>query len=225
MNKLIRHNLELLKDLLARTKKGIAKAWIETKTGEIEKKAPAKKKHWVAVHIRAHVGPHGSSLMISEETSEKLFHFEEWTPEARRVVLETVQAANDALFAKRKKHSDREVIRQAWHDVDRVGAEDLLKGHAPGTYIFRKDDFADVLETSLHSRFGKSPHCVTLTYVDKTGIVRDKTLVFKNSHVQVYNDDPQLLEPRFETVEEAMFSIDPMIASPLKTKIKMRKAA
>lgn len=247
-DRVVKHNLELLKDLLHRAKQEKFKAWIETTTGEIRTKPPSggpkKESAWVAVQIHLQLSPSEleSGLCIDEDTKkgEKVFNFEGWTTRARHAVLETCHAINNklaampraekgeflerfasaqiSLLAQRKEKHEQEFIQEAWHDLDREGAEVALENHRKGTYLFRKDPFAEVLEAALQSRFGKSPYCITLTYLDEMSIVRDKTLVFKDKRILVYDDDPQLLEPRYATIEEAMHHIDPLISIPLKAK-------
>ncbi len=250
-DQVVKHNLELLKDLLQRAKKGKCKAWIETTTGEISDEPPTggpkKTGAWKAVQIRLNLSPLDAEtvLVISEDTKagDKLFHFEGWTVKARHAVLETLRVINTklaktpqgeerdaflanfaslqiSLMAHRKEKREREWIEEAWHDLDREGAEQALNGQPIGTYLFRRDIFATLLEDTLKSRFGKSPYCITLTYLDEAGIVRDKTLVYKDKHFLVYNDDPQLLETRYTSVMDAIHSIDPCIALPMKSKLR-----
>lgn len=208
---------------------------------------PKKTGAWKAVQIRLNTSlPDAEAvLVINEDTKAggKLFHFEGWTVKARHAVLETLQIINTklakmpqrekrdtffenfasaqiSLMAKRKEKHIRDLVKEAWHDLDREGAEQALKGESNGTYLFRRDIFASLLEDTLKSRFGESPYCITLTYLDETGIVRDKTLVYKDKHFLVYNDDPQLLETRYASVSDAIHSIDPCISLPLKSKLR-----
>lgn len=250
-DRVVKHNLELLKDLLTRSKKHKCKAWIEATTGEIRTKLPEgaskKKGAWKAVQIHLQISPPDpeTALCIDEDgkKGDTLFHFDGWTHRARHAVLETVNIINHklselpkshrsaeflerfataqiTLMAQRKERHEQELLQEAWQDVDRVEAEQILEGMPNGTYLFRKDPFAEILEASLQSRYGNSPYCVTLTYLDQRGIVRDKTLVFKDKRVLVYDDDPQLLETRYASIEEAMHSIDSSITQPLKGKLR-----
>ncbi len=245
-DRVVKHNLELLKSLLQRSRHGKCKAWIETTTGEISTKPPTgeeKKRKWRAVKIQLAGEPSLAqpALMIEEDTktSEEIFDFSGWAIRARRVVLETVQTINTRLATLPRGEKSEEflarfavaqitlmrqgkektnLILEAWHNIDRVGAEKALEGHPGGTYLFRKDDYTALLEQELFNRFDGTVHyCVTLTYLDETGIVRDKTLVQREKYLVIFNDNPNLMEPHFATLEDAMRSIDPSLSRPLKT--------
>src|SRR5579885_2540533 len=97
-DRVVKHNLELLKDLLIRSKEKKAKAWIESTTGEIRTKLPEgvvqKKSAWKAVQIHIETSPSAETFLCIDEDSPKgdrAFSFEGWTHRAEHAVLETVK--------------------------------------------------------------------------------------------------------------------------------------
>lgn len=243
-DKVVKHNLELLKDLLRRAKNERPNAWVEVTTGEMRMQAPsgpeAKQETWKVIRISLeNDSKENLSLEIHEANKEgdNVFDVKGWTIKARRVVLETIHAINDRiahltrakshefldhflsadidLMTKHRQGGD-DLVYAAWYDLDREGTERLLDGCPKGTYLFRKDPFAKVLEEEIHLRFGKETDCITLTYIDQEGLIRDKTLVYKDKGIIIYNDDPNLLGPTYGSISDFIQVMQPTLVFPLK---------
>ena len=56
---------------------------------------------------------------------------------------------------------DRNILNDAWHDANRMQAESLLEGKPVGTYLFRKDPYAAILEKQLEEQMNKKIQCFT----------------------------------------------------------------
>ncbi len=89
---------------------------------------------------------------------------------------------------------------EPWLLVDRLGAEEFLKDKPVGCYLFRKDEYAALLEKMLP----QPVTCFTLTRVEEGGRISDHTLVCKEERWLIYNDDPSLSGPFYETIEELL---------------------
>ncbi len=114
-----------------------------------------------------------------------------------------------------KLEKGKDLIHEAWHQVDRVGAEHLLKDKDVGTYIFRKDDFADILQDQLHRAHKKLIKCVTLSFVDHDQKLCDQTLVKTDEGWLVYNDDPTLEEPIYPSIDAYLDNMRGVLKTPL----------
>ncbi len=109
----------------------------------------------------------------------------------------------------------RDIIHDAWHQVDRLGAERVLQEKEVGTYIFRKDPFAEIMESELSRAHGELVKCVTLSYVSYNGRVCDLTIVKIEKGWLFYNDDPNLDEPIYPTSNMLLESLRSVIKKPL----------
>lgn len=110
----------------------------------------------------------------------------------------------------------RDIIHEAWHQVDRIGAEKLLLHHQTiGNYLFRKDPIAEQLEKRLSKEWKISIKCLTLTYLDPEEHVRDLTIVLKGDLWMFYDDSPNLKGQFYETVEELLATMDNVLSKPL----------
>lgn len=248
-SEVIKHNLELLKDLLHRSKNKKCKAWIDASTGRICDVLPEKREKsllWKPVHICMITDSQSLpvALVVEEDSTnaDRVFHFEDWTIRARRSVLSTIHVINKQIVeCQKSKHSVdffedfassqiiflpqynqdvQHLFQDAWYDIDREGAECALKGAPQGTFLFRKDSTVVMLEEELCLRFGKPIYCVTLTYLDENGVVRDKTLVNKGEVILIYDDDPLLEGASYNTIVEAMGALETPLCHPLITSFK-----
>jgi hypothetical protein len=111
--------------------------------------------------------------------------------------------------------SDDPLLKQAWHGVDRDGAERLLLKQAVGTFLFRKDHFATTLQATLSKSFKKTVHCYTLSYLDSERIVRDKTVVYIDHQWAFYDDDPTLSTHKLQKLEHLLHSLRLSTLHPL----------
>ena len=101
-----------------------------------------------------------------------------------------------------EEEGQRNLIHDAWHNINREEAEYLLSTQSPGTYLFRKDEFAKILEDSINLESVEPVVCITLTYRDSEDKVCDKTLVYQDARWQFYNDDPELCGARYDNVKD-----------------------
>src|SRR4051812_35605779 len=122
-------------------------------------------------------------------------------------MVEKIQHLEDAKSA--------ELLKQGWHAVDREEAEKLLFTAPLGSYLFRKDHFANCLEEIL-VRAKKGPmSCYTMAYLDVDQQVREKTIVHWNDHWLFYDDDPSLMGRSFTSLEMLLLSLGTTLKKPL----------
>lgn len=181
-------------------------------------------------HISINIDLDGHDVSVYEESEKnKAFECNDLEPLAYRIMSETLNLlkliveqskslkdiSQIELEPSRGPVISRDIIHEAWHQLDRIGAEALLKKHALGTYFFRKDHYASVLEKELSIAHRKSIKCVTLTFLDVQQVIRDRTIVKYDDHWLFYNDDPLLSEQKFETVGELLASMESTLKQPL----------
>ena len=82
----------------------------------------------------------------------------------------------------------KNLLVAAWHSVDRVGAEKLLKNEPVGTFLFRQDPFAKMLSDQLSRELKKDIRCITLTFVSARQTVSDITLIHLDHQWRCYDD-------------------------------------
>jgi hypothetical protein len=110
---------------------------------------------------------------------------------------------------------NKRILIDAWHFVDRMGAEDLLLSKPVGTYLFRKDSYADILEQQLKQQMNKKIRCFTLTYSGPNLKISDLTLVEVDGSWQVYNDDPSLEQTAYSELQELLGQFKRRLKYPL----------
>ncbi len=86
-----------------------------------------------------------------------------------------------------------DLIHEAWHQLDRFDVELFLQNFPEGSFVFRKDFYAEILEKALSESHSKEIKCITLSFLDRKNKVCDLTLVHKEGGWQFYDDDPCLL--------------------------------
>lgn len=104
---------------------------------------------------------------------------------------------------------DTDILHAAWHEVSRWKAEDLLENKIPGTFFFRKDEFADLLERGL------GIPCITLSYLNRNKRVVDITLVQYGESWVIYDDDPALRCPMHKSLLALIVSLGGELTLPL----------
>jgi hypothetical protein len=110
----------------------------------------------------------------------------------------------------------REMLHAAWYAVEREDAERFLLQGTPGTYLFRKDRFAGCLEEILATAKKARIKCYTLTYLDASGQVRDKTMVHWSGKWMFYDDDPTLSGDQFRSLEDLLKTVSSDLKRPLQ---------
>lgn len=222
----------------------IFNVWLNRRTGQLffaditEESEFIGKKDWKPVEFSYHYDPvSGEICFLVKEAEEKeaLFSSEDLDPIAFRILRETMNVLNE--LCRRLKgpsdletkisvltkmtidsevsHADRNVIIDCWHHVDRLGAEDLLKGLPAGTYLFRKDQYADILEEQLQKQHHKKVKCFTLTYSGEHNKVSDLTIVHIDGVWQAYDDDPSLKQKKFHDIKDVINHFKETLKYPL----------
>jgi hypothetical protein len=167
--------------------------------------------------------------ITEKKHADKMFDLSEIDPKGRQVFTETCHYLKEALLHLHEIHEfahlefdpslddikGRRLLHEAWHGVEREDAEMMLLNTTPGTYLFRKDRFAGVMEEILSAAKKSRIKCFTLTYLDPESQVRDKTIVSWHDHWLFYDDDPTLSGKYFQTMEELLASLGTVLKRPL----------
>ncbi len=216
------------------------KAFVNSETGELRFTDLEKKKvklggEWKAIIIQLRPDKEGAFEVISGENNE-VFDCNSIKPLAYALLSKTVHILNQLSYDPKQgqnpfwvlrhishiefvlseeEEGQRNLIHDAWHNVNREEAEYLLKNQAPGTYLFRKDEFAQILEDTLNEESVEPVVCITLTYRDSDDRTCDRTLVYQNARWQFYNDDPDLCGARYDNVKDLLNSIRALLKEPL----------
>jgi hypothetical protein len=107
------------------------------------------------------------------------------------------------------------VIFDAWHPMDRMDAETELMGKAIGTYLFRQDQFVDMIEKQLERGLGEKVKCLTITFCAGPHKISDLTLVYFRGGWRVYNDDPRLQGTPFPNLKDLLREYRSVLKYPL----------
>lgn len=214
-------------------------AYVNCKTGELQfaELMERKKlsKEWKPIIIQLRPNREGAFEVVAPD-NETAFDYSEFSKEGYDLFSKTMNILNQVSFAPKHRrnpfwilrqvaHIDfllseeeegrRNLIHEAWHDVDRAEAEHLLKGRRPGTYLFRKDEFATLLEDQLNEDLSKPVVCITLTFRDWENKITEKTLIFWKGKWSFYNDNVELTEPSFDTVQALLATMGAELSGPL----------
>lgn len=215
-------------------------AYVNSNTGELrftdlEKKKPQLGEEWKPIIIQLRPNGTGAFEVISADNNE-VFDCNQIKPEAYALLSKTIHILNQLSYDPKQgnnpfwvlrhiSHLDfvlseeeegqRNLIHDSWHNVNREEAEYLLQNQALGTYLFRKDEFAQMLEDTLNEESVEPVICITMTYCDFDGKVCDKTLVYQNIKWQFYNDDPSLCGARYDNVKDLINTMRDQLSEPL----------
>ncbi len=206
---------------------------LDLKTGILH--LPAET-HYKAIQIHLDLDKH--DVRITEKhLAEKVFDMEGMDAKAIQVLSETCAYLKSALAHLHDIHelvhiefepsldmiTGRALLQEAWHAIEREDAELMLLNTPPGTYLFRKDRFAGVMEEILSGAKKSRIKCFTLTYLDPENQVRDKTIVAWKDHWLFYDDDPKLSGKYFQTLEDLLASLGTLLKRPLPA-LKVKKS-
>lgn len=111
--------------------------------------------------------------------------------------------------------STPELLKQFWHPISREECESILLLKKPGSFLFRKDEFAKILETQLSMRHGLLIECITLSILDLGCRVVDCTLVHAPVGWVIYNDDPSLEGQVFPSARALLESLSSQLSCPV----------
>ncbi len=109
----------------------------------------------------------------------------------------------------------KDLIHEAWCQLDREECEKLLLQKSAGTFLFRQDFFTAILENLLSQAHQNQIKCITLTYIDAWQKVSDLTLVKKKEGWMIYNDDPCLRAVMYPTVRALLDRFKGVLKSPV----------
>lgn len=156
-------------------------------------------------------------LMEERQMPEKGFRSGDLSPIAFNIVRETMKMLNEIshtlrgpsdletkmsvlskLHIESISHEERNILIDAWHHVDRFEAEELLLEEPAGTYLFRRDPFAEILEEQLQQQLKEPLKCFTLTFSQPHKKISDITLIHYDGGWQYYDDDPSLGNRSFQ---------------------------
>ncbi len=239
---LIQKQIEKKEKLIQTVKKSYS-AFVNRKTGEIRfaelETETIEGKDWKQISVRMRIPEHleeGVFEVIGGENEEQSFEYADLGPAAFHALSETVKMLNMLAYpsAKKKnverifieiseleiepgleKRKKRDLIHEAWHQVDREEAEKLLNDCPVGTYLFRKDEFAALLEAELNAQHEDHPiKCVTLTYSEWDSKISEKTLVFQDNQWKFFNDDLELHGSSYPSIESLLKTMDAVLRQP-----------
>lgn len=129
-----------------------------------------------------------------------------------RLFMEFSQVHLEVSEVKRS-HSD--IVHDAWHQLDRLQTEAILEAEETGSFLFRKDEYAAILEEELARAHDRKIKCITLSYLDHEEKVCDLTLVKNSQGWLVYNDDPNLIEPTYPDMDAFLDNMKGILRAPI----------
>lgn len=197
-----------------------------------------QEREWKPVLIRYDFDPQEGEIAFEvdeAENPEHTFATGDMSPLACRIMFQTLKVLNEvcqrlkgpslpdakiSVLTRLKIDAgvpapDRNLVISAWHQVDRFIAEELLWQKPIGAYLFRKDEFAQILETQLQNQRENKIKCITLTFKDEDFKISDLTLVNNGHEWQVYNDDPSLKQQGYSDLMELVKSLALKLKYPL----------
>ncbi len=226
----VRHNIDLFQQIMDSEAQVTAyKAFVNCLTGNIRFNQFdfLNKNEWKEITI--HLKPETHEVEVFDKT-QKAFDISLFDPLAYCVMAETFYVLQyilkklpdfkDLAAIKLEASMDRafntDLVHKAWHSIDRVKAESLLSGQEIGTYIFRQDEYAKVLEKELSTNLKVKVKCVTLTYLDERSTIKDKTLVKYKNQWLFYDNDPSLSGEGYGDVSYLLDASQEIFRKPLE---------
>ncbi len=174
------------------------------------------------------------SLDISNTNSD-VFSWDELNPKAFAALKETLKTIQfiSKFLPKLKRLSEvlrefslmnldtfldelptKDLIHEAWHSLQREECEKLLINHQPGTFLFRQDTFAAILESELSKEHNKTIKCITLSYVSGLHKISDLTIVKQDTRWIIYNNDPSLNSCPYPSARSLLESLRSILKTP-----------
>ncbi len=245
LDRITRHNLLLFKHLMQRMKEKEFKElvnktfriYIHCKTGELSLLGEEKQiepRQWKPLFLKWDDGCGQSPLQIIESGEGEAFYYGDLKAEALHRLADTIKVLNHVAFdpthrgmlnrmtsqhaiasLEVEQEIDHPFIEKAWYDVSREGAEKLLIGHPVGTYLFRKGEFAEILENNLNRISSQPVTCFSLIFTDAGDKISEKVIIFKNEKWLFYDDDPHLKDISYPTLQDLLGTIGHQLHTPL----------
>ena len=215
------------------------KGYVNCKTGQFRfselEKNEVLSKEWKPIVIQLRPSEEGAFEVITPDQEDQ-FDCSQFDEKSYALLTKTLHVLNQLAYDPKHgknpfwvlKHiavldlgtaeedeSERNFIHEAWHQVDRFNAEYLLSKREVGTYLFRKDEFAQILEDILNENRTTPITCITLTFRDWDKKIGEKTLVYKENQWLFFNDDTTLSGKTYPSVRDLLASLGNIIKKPL----------
>lgn len=160
-------------------------------------------------------GFHEVALSVLKETIKTVQFMAKFLPSLQTLSLAFRDFSQINLDVFLEEIPAKDLIHEAWCQLDREECEKLLLQKSEGTFLFRQDFFTAILEKLLTQAHQKQIKCITLTYVDAWKKVSDLTLVKKNDGWMIYNDDPCLRSAIYPTVRALLDRYKGVLKNPV----------
>lgn len=219
----VRHNVDRVLEVFQQVKKNHGhkvkrfRTWVDKTTGEIQIVPEGKSlqgKQWQEVRAVIAYDTHSGRVAFEEEAPAVL----DFDPKALKIFQETIYALKqlETVAACRVQLADYLLINRIWKQADRFSAEEVLMACPIGTYLFRKDEFAHILEEKLQKEQGREISLWTVTVLQAHQKCSDYTLVhLKGKWWQVYNDDLSFGEACFASLGSLLGHYKQLFRYPL----------
>jgi hypothetical protein len=207
--KAVQYNVDTLLSVFQRVRELEGKkpvkfrTWVDVETGELRfvKEGPSKTpkgRHWQEVSASVVYRPESDQVCWEEHHLSAI----NFSHKALQIFHETLLAMKqlEPKVAFRIKLSDYLIINRLWHPCDRYEAEESLLTQPIGSYLFRKDRFASMLEEKLSLSHREEISLWTISVLSGEKQCSDYTVVLKQGKWQVYNDDVYLTQPMFDSL-------------------------
>ncbi len=189
-------------------------------------------KEWKQVVIRSVPMGAGESVLFELEEPGSL---EPLSPLASQVIRSTLSMLGHVSSVMKKTHTIQQglaelarlhiqkalsnletcPLRRLSLPLSRWQAEEILSRHPYGSFLFRKDEFATLLEEQLGKLHQRPVMCHTLSFSEPGHKVTDLTLVTDRGELLLYDDDPSLDGKRYGSLTEVLELLHAVCKYPL----------
>jgi len=217
----IRKNIDTILEVFERVKHQQGKrptrfrCWVDQKTGEMrflkeDQSGNIEGKNWKELYVNLFYDPSTKQVSFIESHPEAVG----FDPKAFRVFQETLLGIKKL---ETEEHCSIKVVdyllmNRIWYPVDRLAAETLLLTQPIGTYLFRKDEYASLLEDLLDQ---DDVSFCTLSVVLAHHKCSDYTLVHRKGKWQIYNDDLSFQKRSFSSLGQLIANQKQLFRYPL----------
>lgn len=217
----IRKNIDTLLEVFERVKHQQGKratrfrCWVDQKTGELsfikeDQSGNIEGKNWKELYVNLFYDSSTKQVSFIESHPEAL----SFDPKAFRVFQETILGIKKLEAQQNYSINlvDYLLMNRIWYPVDRLAAEALLLRQPIGTYLFRKDEYASLLEDLLEK--GDASFW-TVSVVLAHHKCSDYTLVHRKGKWQIYNDDLSFQKRNFSSLSQLIANQKKLFRYPL----------